>query len=115
MCIGVRDTGGLDKKNPFGFEYVRACGSSMPLREYEGRFTVLPLPNVSHVFYRRDVGYKAERIDLDDALEACQPPRCATGCSMHKCVRMCLLGRETVAKPSRLNHRQNSSEAERGE
>jgi hypothetical protein len=40
------------------------------LREYEGRFTVVPLPNVSHVFYGRDVGYKVERIDLDDALQA---------------------------------------------
>jgi len=69
VCIGVRDTGGLDEKNPFGFEHVR-MRIEHALREYEGRFTVLPLPNVSHVFYGRDVGYKVERIDLDEALQA---------------------------------------------
>ena len=69
VCIGVRDTGGLDEKNPFGFEHVRVR-IEHALREYEGRFAVMPLPNVSHVFYGRDVGYKVERIDLDDALQA---------------------------------------------
>ena len=69
VCVGVRDTGGLDEKNPFGFEHVRVR-IEHALREYEGRFTVVPLPNISHVFYGRDVGYKVERIDLDDALQA---------------------------------------------
>ncbi len=69
VCICVRDTGGLDEKNPFGFEHVRVR-IEHALREYEGRFAVMPLPNVSHVFYGRDVGYKVERIDLDTTLEA---------------------------------------------
>lgn len=69
VCIAVRDTGGMDEKNPFGFEYVRAR-IEHALREYEGRFVVVPLPNVSHVFYGRDVGYKVERLDLDKSVEA---------------------------------------------
>ncbi len=69
VCIAVRDTAGVDEKNPFGFEYVRAR-IEHGLREYEGRFTVLKLPNISHVFYGRDVGYQVERIALDRALEA---------------------------------------------
>jgi hypothetical protein len=69
VCIAVRDTGGTDEKNPFGFEYVRAR-IEHALREQEGRFTVVPLPNVSHVFYGRDVGYKVERLDVDKAVEA---------------------------------------------
>jgi adenylylsulfate kinase len=68
-CIAVRDTAGSDAKNPFGFEYVRAR-IEHALREFEGRFTVLPLPNISHVFYGRDVGYVVERLELDAATEA---------------------------------------------
>ena len=31
---------------------------------------MVPLPNVTHVFYGRDVGYAVERIDLDRSLQA---------------------------------------------
>ena len=41
--------------------------SNMALREYEGRFIVVPLPNITNVFYGRDVGYAVERIDLDES------------------------------------------------
>lgn len=68
-CIAVCDTVGLDEKSPFPFEYVRAR-IEHALRAYEGRFTVVLLPNVTHVFYGRDVGYKVERIDLDTELQA---------------------------------------------
>ena len=67
-CVAVRDTP-TDDKNPFAFEYVRAR-IEHALREYEGRFVVMPLPNVTHIFYGRDVGYKVERIELGEALEA---------------------------------------------
>jgi len=68
VCIAVRDTAGIDDKNVFSFEEVRAR-IEHALRAYEGRFVVLPLPNISHVFYGRDVGYTVERIDLDAATE----------------------------------------------
>lgn len=68
-CVAVRDTGGNDPKNPFQFEYVRAR-IEQSLREQEGRFVVVPLPNITHVFYGRDVGYVVERIELDERLEA---------------------------------------------
>jgi len=68
-CIAVRDTAGLDDKNPFSFEYVRTR-IQHGLRAHEGRFTVMPLPNVTHVFYGRNVGYAVERIDLDVGLQA---------------------------------------------
>jgi hypothetical protein len=67
-CIAVRNTHGIDEKNPFDFEYVRAR-IEHGLREFEGRFIVIPLPNISHIFYGRDVGYAVERIDLDAAYE----------------------------------------------
>jgi hypothetical protein len=69
VCIAVRDTGGTDAKNPFGFEDVRAR-IEHALREFEGRFAVVSIPNVTHVFYGRDVGYVVERLDLGSGLEA---------------------------------------------
>ncbi len=69
VCIGVRDTSGTDAKNPFRFEYVRAR-IEHALRGFEGRFVVVPLPNIGHVFYGRDVGYNVERIELDSAIES---------------------------------------------
>jgi adenylylsulfate kinase len=68
-CIAVRDTGGIDEKNPFSFDYVRAR-IEHALREFEGSYTVVPLPNVTQVFYGRDVGYTIERIELDASLNA---------------------------------------------
>jgi hypothetical protein len=66
VCIAVRDTAGTDANNPFEFEYVRAR-IEHALREFEGRFTVLAIPNITHIFYGRDVGYIVERIELDTA------------------------------------------------
>jgi len=68
-CIAVRDTAGTDEKNPFPFKYVRTR-IEHALRAYEGRFTVVLVPNVTHVFYGRDVGYAVERINLDEGLHA---------------------------------------------
>ena len=40
------------------------------LSAHAGRFVVVPVPNITHVFYGRDVGYVVERIVLDDKIEA---------------------------------------------
>jgi len=66
VCIAVRDTAGTSAKDPFGFDYVRAR-IEKSLRDHEGRFTVVPLPNITSIFYGRDVGYAVERIDLDES------------------------------------------------
>jgi hypothetical protein len=64
----VRDTAGTDTKNPFSFDDVRAR-IEHGLREYEGRFIVVQVPNISHVFYGQEVEYNVERIELDEELE----------------------------------------------
>lgn len=69
VAIAVRNTHGLDASNPFSFEHVRAR-IEHGLREHEGRFIVLPLPNISTIIYGRDVGYSIERVLLDPAIEA---------------------------------------------
>jgi cytidyltransferase-like protein len=69
VCIAVRDTSGTDSKNPFQFEYIRSR-IEHGLRHYEGRFVIVPLPNITNVFYGRDVGYTVERIVLDANTES---------------------------------------------
>jgi adenylylsulfate kinase len=69
VCIAVRATAGIDENNPFSFEHARAR-IEHALRTHEGRFTVVLLPNLTHIFYGRDVGYAIERIDLDIGLQA---------------------------------------------
>ena len=67
-CIAVRDTHKTDDKNPLEFFAVRERIEAA-LWQYRGRFIVVPLPNITNVFYGRDVGYAVERLILDDATE----------------------------------------------
>jgi cytidyltransferase-like protein len=69
VCIAVRDTHGTDAKNPLPFFAVKQRIETA-LSAYAGRFVVVPLPNITNVFYGRDVGYNVERIVLDEATEA---------------------------------------------
>lgn len=34
------------------------------MADQRGRFVVLPMPNVTNIFYGRDVGYDIEQIDM---------------------------------------------------
>lgn len=68
VCIAVRDTFGTDAKNPLPFHAVRARIQSA-LWQYRGRILVIELPNITNVFYGRDVGYTVERLVLDEETE----------------------------------------------
>ena len=67
-CIAVRDKHGSDEKNPFSYFDVKQRIEA-GLSAFPGRYIVLPLPNITHVFYGRDVGYTIERIQLEQSLE----------------------------------------------
>lgn len=69
VCIAVRDTHGTDEKNPLSFFAVKQRIEAA-LSAYTGRFVVVMLPNITNVFYGRDVGYTVERIVLDESTEA---------------------------------------------
>jgi cytidyltransferase-like protein len=69
VCIAVRDTHGVDDKNPLPFFAVKQRIEAA-LSAYAGRFVVVPVPNITNVFYGRDVGYTVERIMLDETTEA---------------------------------------------
>jgi cytidyltransferase-like protein len=68
VCIAVRNTQGTDAKNPLGFFDVKSRIEA-GLRHRAGRFEVVSVPNITHVFYGRDVGYVVERLELDAATE----------------------------------------------
>jgi adenylylsulfate kinase len=67
-CIAIRDTQGTDEKNPFNNEEVEA-NIRKGMVEYEGKYTIIRVPNITNIFYGRDVGYKIEQIDLDKTLQ----------------------------------------------
>jgi cytidyltransferase-like protein len=68
VCIGVRDTHGVDEKNPLPFFAVKQRIEAA-LSAYAGRFVVIALPNITDVLYGRNVGYNVERVVLDEAIE----------------------------------------------
>src|ERR1700684_4146474 len=68
VCVAVRDTHGIDEKNPLPFFAVKQRIEAA-LSAYAGQFVVVALPNITNVFYGRDVGYSVERIILDEATE----------------------------------------------
>jgi cytidyltransferase-like protein len=67
-CVAVRDTHSVDGNNPLPFFAVKQRIEAA-LSAYAGCFVVVPLPNITHVFYGREVGYAVERIILDEATE----------------------------------------------
>jgi cytidyltransferase-like protein len=68
-CIAVRNTHAIDAKNPLPFFAVKQRIETA-LSAHSGRFVVVPLPNITNVFYGRNVGYNVERIVLDAESEA---------------------------------------------
>jgi cytidyltransferase-like protein len=69
VCIAVRDTHGIGEGNPLPFFAVKQRIEAA-MAAHAGRFVVVPLPNITHVLYGRDVGYTVERITLDETTEA---------------------------------------------
>jgi nicotinamide mononucleotide adenylyltransferase len=69
VLIAVRDTHGVDEKNPFDFEFVKHRIQEA-LTEHDGRFQVILLPNITNVIYGRDVGYQIEQVHLDKQIQA---------------------------------------------
>jgi cytidyltransferase-like protein len=68
VCIAVRDTYGIDDKNPLPFFAVKQRIEAA-LSAYAGRFVIVSVPNITNLFYGRDVGYTVERIVLDEQTE----------------------------------------------
>ena len=63
VCIQIRDVQGVDD-NPFNFETVKKIIEEKLNPEFEGRFKIMLVPNITNICYGRGVGYKIEEIEL---------------------------------------------------
>lgn len=68
VCIAVRETHGTNEKNPFDFHSVKQRIEAA-LAAYRGRVLIVRVPNITNIFYGRDVGYDIERLVLDESTE----------------------------------------------
>ena len=66
--IMVRDVKGVDD-NPFDFETVKKNIEDKLNPEFEGRFKIMLVPNVTNICYGRGVGYKIEEIELPEEIQ----------------------------------------------
>ena len=68
VCIQIRDVQGVDD-NPFDFETVKKSIEDRLKPEFEGRFKVMLVPNITNICYGRGVGYKIEEIELSKEIQ----------------------------------------------
>ena len=68
VCIQIRDVQGVDD-NPFDFETVKKNIEDKLNPEFEGRFKIMLVPNVTNICYGRGVGYKIEEIVLPEEIQ----------------------------------------------
>ena len=68
VVILSREQDGTDS-NPFTTEQ-RVNFIKEALSAYAGKFDVVPVPNIIHITYGRDVGYKIEEEHLDKETES---------------------------------------------
>ena len=68
VCIQIRDVQGVDD-NPFDFETVKKKIEERLNPEFEGRFQVMLVPNITNICYGRGVGYKIEEIVLSEEIQ----------------------------------------------
>jgi phosphopantetheine adenylyltransferase len=68
VCIQIRDVQGIDD-NPFDFETVKKNIEEKLNLEFEGRFRIMLVPNITNISYGRGVGYKIEEIVLSEEIQ----------------------------------------------
>ena len=67
-CIQIRDVQGVDD-NPFDFETVKKNIEDKLNPEFEGRFKIMLVPNITNISYGRGVGYKIEEVVLPEEIQ----------------------------------------------
>lgn len=70
VCICIRDTQGTSEKDPLDAKDVAERINADLRPEFEGKYVIHIVPNITGVYYGRDVGYKVEQIKLEDEIEA---------------------------------------------
>ena len=68
VCIQIIDVQGVDD-NPFDFETVKKNIEGKLNPEFEGRFKIMLVPNITNISYGRGVGYKIEEVVLPEEIQ----------------------------------------------
>jgi len=68
VVIAIRDTE-ISEKNPYSIE-DREEVIHEAMKEWEGRYDVILIPDIERVCYGREVGWDIRQIKLDDETEA---------------------------------------------
>jgi len=69
VCIMIRDCQGWNNSNPFALEQVKTFIRRDLDPIYQGRYTILTVPNIVDIVYGRDVGYKITPIELPEDIQ----------------------------------------------
>ena len=69
VCIQIRDVQGVDD-NPFDFETVKKNIEEKLNSEFEGRFKIMLVPNITNITYGRGVGYVFEEESFDEEISS---------------------------------------------
>mgnify|MGYP003626142212 FL=1 len=56
--------------NPYNFDEIKGFIDNAMKSEFEGRYLVVQVPNITAVHYGRDVGYSIDKIELGVELES---------------------------------------------
>jgi len=70
VCICIRDTQGTSEKDPLDANTVAKRIDEDLITSYEGKYQIVMMPNITGVYYGRDVGYKVEQIKLGEEIES---------------------------------------------
>lgn len=71
VCIAIRDTEGTDgNKNPLSVTDVAKRIMNDLVDDFNGKFTIVIMPNVVDICYGRDVGYSITQIELPPEIQA---------------------------------------------
>ena len=68
VCIQIRDVQGVDD-NPFDFETVKKNIEEKLNPDFEGKFKIMLVPNITNISYGRGVGYKIEEVVLPEEIQ----------------------------------------------
>jgi hypothetical protein len=70
VVIQIRDCQGWQGTNPFAIDQVKSFIRKNLDPIYQGQYEIQVVPNIVNITYGRDVGYKIEREEFDDATHA---------------------------------------------
>jgi adenylylsulfate kinase len=70
VCIMIRDCQGWQGSNPFAIDEVKNYIKKDLDPLYQGQYEIIVVPNIVEIVYGRDVGYKINKIELPESIQA---------------------------------------------